>query len=108
MRARLPKDIASNTNGHLNKMESCQSRNRSNRRPAGTAALYLLAAYGAYLLSLGPASALKTSGAVDPVPSGCQLLDAYAGPGLGMLMVPGFGGAYEAYLRWWDDLDEPN
>ncbi len=61
----------------------------------------------AYLLSLGPASVLKTSGALDMIPGGCQTADIYACPGVMLLRVPGFGAAYEAYLRWWDDIDEP-
>ena len=61
----------------------------------------------AYLLSVGPFSRLKTSGAVDWIPGGCQAIDVYCYTGVAVLQVPGLGAAYAAYLRWWDDLDEP-
>ena len=60
-----------------------------------------------YLLSLGPASALKSFGALDQIPGGCQIIDAYATPGVTLLLVPGLGGLYDAYLRSWDDPDKP-
>ena len=59
-----------------------------------------------YLLSLGPASVLRTSGALDRVAGGYQIIDAYSRTGVTLLMVPGLGVVYEAYLRWWDDIDE--
>ncbi len=77
------------------------------RRRIKPALAYVAVLGVVYLLSLGPASVLKTSGAVDRVAGGCQLLDAYARPGVTLLIVPGFGVVYERYLRWWDDIDEP-
>jgi len=87
-------------------MESHQPALRRRRR-VKTALAYFAVAWVVYLLSLGPASVLKTCGALDRFAGGCQLLDAYARPGVTLLMVPGLGAVYEAYLRWWDDIDEP-
>ena len=87
-------------------MESRQPAVRSKRR-VKTALAYVAVVWVVYLLSLGPASVLKTAGAVDRVAGGCQILDAYSRPGVTLLMVPGLGVVYEAYLRWWDDIDEP-
>lgn len=81
----------------------------ANRRSAWprTVLAYASATLLLYLLALGPLSRLKSSGALDRVPGGCQAMDAFACPGLIVLWAPGLGVAYEAYLRWWDDIDQP-